>query len=68
MAAVISSNLQNNNTHILYIIGGDNSLRVAHEIAPANPTRCVVGMPKTMNNDREDLKALPDVNSNSGSE
>jgi 6-phosphofructokinase 1 len=36
---------------ILYVIGGDGSLKTAHEIAVRNPTRSVVGLPKTMDND-----------------
>lgn len=51
MVEVISTNLRNNNIDILYIIGGDGSLKVAHHIALANPTRNIVGIPKTMDND-----------------
>ena len=51
MTKVITSNLINNNIDILYVIGGDNSLKVAHELAVANPTRSIVGIPKTMDND-----------------
>lgn len=51
MVKVISTNLRNNNIDILYIIGGDGSLKVAHALARANPTRGIVGIPKTMDND-----------------
>lgn len=37
--------------NILYIIGGDGSLSVAHEIAKKAPQLTVVGIPKTMDND-----------------
>jgi 6-phosphofructokinase 1 len=51
MVEVISRNLRHNNIDILYVIGGDGSLKVAHKIALSNPTRSVVGIPKTMDND-----------------
>jgi 6-phosphofructokinase 1 len=51
MTKEISASLRHNNIDILYVIGGDNSLRVAHEIAVANPTRSIIGIPKTMDND-----------------
>jgi len=51
MVEVISTNLQNNNIDILYVIGGDGSLKTAHRIALANPTCSIVGIPKTMDND-----------------
>jgi 6-phosphofructokinase 1 len=51
MAESITGNLENNNIDILYIIGGDGSLRVLHEIAIRNPKRSIVGIPKTMDND-----------------
>ncbi len=53
MAEVISDNLQYNNIDILYVIGGDGSLRVVHELAKQekNLTRSIVGIPKTMDND-----------------
>lgn len=51
MVAEISKNLEHNNIDILYVIGGDGSLKVAHQIALENPTRSVVGIPKTMDND-----------------
>ena len=47
---IISRNLRVNNIDILYVIGGDGSLKVAHMIAAANPDRAVVGIPKTMDN------------------
>lgn len=51
IADKISENLRNNNIDILYVIGGDSSLKVAHEIADRTPTRTIVGIPKTMDND-----------------
>lgn len=51
MVRVISSNIHDNNIDILYVIGGDGSLKVAHEIAEANKDISVVGIPKTMDND-----------------
>jgi 6-phosphofructokinase 1 len=51
MVKVISTNLRNNNIDIVYVIGGDGSLKVAHELAKANPQRSIVGVPKTMDND-----------------
>jgi 6-phosphofructokinase 1 len=51
MANIITKNLQRNRIDILYVIGGDGSLKTAHEIAVRNPTRSVIGIPKTMDND-----------------
>ncbi|MCX6620781.1 MAG: 6-phosphofructokinase [Acidobacteria bacterium] len=51
MTKVITANLRHNNIDILYVIGGDNSLKVAHKLAAANPNRSIVGIPKTMDND-----------------
>ena len=51
MADSISENLRQNNIHILYVIGGDGSLKTAHAIAERNPTRSIIGIPKTMDND-----------------
>jgi 6-phosphofructokinase 1 len=51
MVEVITTNLQNIGIDILYVIGGDGSLEVAHAIALANPAISVVGIPKTMDND-----------------
>jgi len=39
------------NIQILYIIGGDGSLGVAHEVAKQATSVSVVGIPKTMDND-----------------
>lgn len=39
------------NIQILYVIGGDGSLGVAHEIAKRTTGISVVGIPKTMDND-----------------
>jgi len=51
MVNEISRNLENNHINILYVIGGDGSLRIAHKLAEANPERSIVGIPKTMDND-----------------
>jgi 6-phosphofructokinase 1 len=51
MAKLIAENLRHNRIDILYVIGGDGSLRVAHQIALQDPTRSVVVIPKTMDND-----------------
>lgn len=51
MVTNISENLKNHRIDILYVIGGDGSLKVAHEIAKMNPNRSIVGIPKTMDND-----------------
>jgi len=50
MADVITTNLGFNYIDILYVIGGDGSLRMVHEIAKRNPTRSIVGIPNTMDN------------------
>lgn len=47
----IASNLNRWPIDILYIIGGDGSLTVAHEIANKVQKTIVVGVPKTMDND-----------------
>ena len=51
MADDITANLKYNDIDILYVLGGDGSMRVAHEIALKNPTLSVIGIPKTMDND-----------------
>jgi 6-phosphofructokinase 1 len=51
IAENITENLLTNRIDILYVIGGDGSLKTAHEIALRNPTRSVIGIPKTMDND-----------------
>jgi 6-phosphofructokinase 1 len=51
MVDQISTNLQGNEIDILYVLGGDGSLMIAHEIAINNPECSVVGIPKTMDND-----------------
>jgi 6-phosphofructokinase 1 len=51
MADDITNNLQANQIDILYVLGGDGSMRVAHEIAERNPMRSIIGVPKTMDND-----------------
>jgi 6-phosphofructokinase 1 len=51
MVKLITENLEHNNIDILYVIGGDGTLKVTHQIAQSNPTRSVVGIPKTMDND-----------------
>jgi 6-phosphofructokinase 1 len=47
----ITINLQTNRIDILYVIGGDGSLKTAHKLALENPTRSIIGIPKTMDND-----------------
>ena len=51
MVGAIAKKLEDTHYDILYVIGGDGSLKVAHEIAQKSPTRSVVGIPKTMDND-----------------
>ena len=53
LADQITANLALNDINILYVIGGDGSLKVAHEIAQRAKARniSVVGIPKTMDND-----------------
>lgn len=51
MAQVITTNLEDNDIDVLYLIGGDGTLRAAHFIAELNPNRSIVGIPKTMDND-----------------
>lgn len=51
MVRTITQNLAANNIDILYVIGGDGSMEMAHNVAIANPTRSIVGIPKTMDND-----------------
>ena len=51
LATVISNQLSLNGINILYVIGGDGSLSVAHEIAKKSANISVVGIPKTMDND-----------------
>lgn len=48
-----AENLRHRGVKILYVIGGDGSQKIAHEIATygADPDLCVVGIPKTMDND-----------------
>ncbi|GAH02941.1 unnamed protein product [marine sediment metagenome] len=47
----IVKNLKSRDIDILYIIGGDGSLSVAHNIARKSDGIVVVGVPKTMDND-----------------
>lgn len=51
LAYDIAKQLQIKNIHILYVIGGDGTLGVAHEIANIANKVSVVGIPKTMDND-----------------
>ena len=59
LAARVLDQLQQNDIDILYVIGGDGSLRIAHEVAKQALTPAaiqkhsvsVVGIPKTMDND-----------------
>jgi len=50
---IVRSNLKNKGIDILYVIGGDGSLRFANHLAkhPENDHTIVVGIPKTMDND-----------------
>jgi 6-phosphofructokinase 1 len=50
LADVITANLRAHKIDILYIIGGDRSLWVAHEIAARNPRCSIVGIPSTLDN------------------
>lgn len=45
------SKLTNDKVRILYVIGGDGSMRAAHAIHKRAPGITVVGVPKTMDND-----------------
>jgi 6-phosphofructokinase 1 len=47
----IIANLKAKKIQILYIIGGDGSLTMAHKIAKKSEDIAVVGIPKTMDND-----------------
>jgi 6-phosphofructokinase 1 len=47
----IAHNLARWKVDILYIIGGDGSLTVAHQVAKKAESTIVVGIPKTMDND-----------------
>jgi 6-phosphofructokinase 1 len=53
LVRAIGKNLRLNDINILYVIGGDGSLGIAHEIAKAEKANgiSVVGIPKTMDND-----------------
>jgi len=51
MAQDISRNLTYNGIDILYVIGGDGSLKTAHKISQLCPGVSVIGIPKTMDND-----------------
>ena len=47
----IIENLRKQRINILYVIGGDGSLRAANHIAAMVPDMAVIGVPKTMDND-----------------
>ena len=51
LAQKVAANLRQAGINILYIIGGDGSLRTASKLAEAVPEIAVVGVPKTMDND-----------------
>lgn len=51
LAQDIAKQLRLKHIHILYVIGGDGTLGVAHEIAKVAKNVSVVGIPKTMDND-----------------
>ena len=48
LAQEIVANLEKHYIDILYVIGGDGSQRVAHQVAGGAPTKSIVGLPKTM--------------------
>lgn len=47
----LADNLSANQIEILYVIGGDGSQTLAHEIANHSDALTVLGLPKTMDND-----------------
>ena len=47
----IIENLRKQRINILYVIGGDGSLRAANHISKLVPDMAVIGVPKTMDND-----------------
>lgn len=47
----IIDNLRRQRINILYVVGGDGSLRAANHIAQEVPDMAVIGVPKTMDND-----------------
>jgi 6-phosphofructokinase 1 len=51
LASDIARQLKLKHINILYVIGGDGTLGVAHEIAKIAENVSVVGIPKTMDND-----------------
>ena len=51
MAELIARNLTLKGIDILYVIGGDGSLKTAHYISQQCPKISIVGIPKTMDND-----------------
>lgn len=51
LARAITKQLRTKEIDILYVIGGDGTLGVAHEIARLASDVSVVGIPKTMDND-----------------
>lgn len=46
-----AESLRNLNIDILYVLGGDGSMRAAHDLAPRLPRTAIAGVPKTMDND-----------------
>jgi len=51
MVAKIAENLEHLHINILYVLGGDGSMAVAHKIAQKTRSCSVIGVPKTMDND-----------------
>ncbi len=47
----VIDNLRRQRINILYVVGGDGSLRAANHIAQMVPDMAVIGVPKTMDND-----------------
>ena len=50
-AREVAENLRREGINILYIIGGDGSLRTANALADLVPEIAIIGIPKTMDND-----------------
>ncbi len=51
LAAVVKENLIREKIDVLYLIGGDGSLKAGNALAAMIPGLAVVGVPKTMDND-----------------
>ena len=51
LATEVLKRLTSNNIDILYVLGGDGSMRVAHQIAGLSKDKSIACVPKTMDND-----------------